>query len=119
VTANQSADQVTVESGGALVVNAGVTLTLAGAITSGTDLDVQVGAVLEVNGIVSGGDRVPINVAGTGTVHSGGIIRNGGGNGANADASPYTISGTLTMDCSTCRDPQSTSGPSLSTRAAL
>ncbi|MEX2234240.1 MAG: T9SS type A sorting domain-containing protein [Cyclobacteriaceae bacterium] len=50
ITANVTIDQTTIQTGGAVIVNNAVTLTLANGPGSGTDLIISSGAVLTING---------------------------------------------------------------------
>jgi hypothetical protein len=94
VTGAVTIDQLTVDSAAALVVNTGVTLTLA----NGTGTDLQVNGTLSAYGTIamSGFTALDTATGATTAIKSGGLLQGGGGNAA---ATPQiTASGTLTIE---------------------
>ncbi len=86
-------DQTTIDAGGQVTVAGGQVLTL---VSGAGAFDLAVNGHLQVNGTLTLGDSSAMDIAGTATVASGGVV--GGGGGSGSTSPDVTISGTMTVD---------------------
>ncbi len=93
VSANATADQVTIAAGGQVTINSGVTFTL----NNGTGSDVTVNGTLSVNGTVSMPASSTVTVSGTMSIGATGLLDGQGSSAANRPVFNVASGGSLTV----------------------